>query len=84
MPESDSIKSVPGAAAQAPWWWNAIVSFTVKVGLPVAILIAILGFFMWERTTVLKDQTKTVEGVTRSLDRIVPILDKIEHRLQER
>lgn len=88
MSESDHIKAVPGAVSTAdprvPWWWNAIMSFVVRVGLPVAILSGVLGFFMWERVTVLKEQTKTTEGMTRSLDRIVPILDRMERRLPEK
>jgi len=83
--DSDTLKSVPGAVRVAdprvPWWWNAAISFFVKIALPVLILLGMVGFFIWERVTTLKDFSEMTRGMIRVVERTVPVLERLERRL---
>lgn len=66
--------------SRAPWWWNAAVAFLVKVALPVVILICVLGFFIWERVTVVREYNENVKAIIKIVERVVPVLERLERK----
>lgn len=55
-----------------PWWAKLAIQFILVVGFPGAIC----GFLLWERYTILRGFSETVQ-------RIVPVLEKLERRLDQ-
>lgn len=85
MAESDTMKAVPGAVRgmdpRVPWWWNAAATFLVKIALPVLLMMGMIGFFIWERITTLRDFSEMTRGMIRVVERTVPVLERLEKRL---
>lgn len=60
-----------------PWWAKLVVQFVSMVGIPAAIC----GFLLWERGTILKDFSKSIDTMTKVVERMAPILDKLERKV---
>lgn len=60
-----------------PWWAKLLVQFVSMVGIPAAIC----GFLLWERSTVLHEFSKTITTTNSVVERMVPILERLERKV---
>lgn len=60
-----------------PWWAKLGVKVITWIGFPAAVC----AFLLWERGVVLKDFSKTIDTMTKVVERMAPILDKLERKV---
>lgn len=62
-----------------PWWAKLAVNVITWIGFPAAVC----AFLLWERVTILKEFSNTISTQNKVMERIVPIMDKLEKKLPQ-
>jgi hypothetical protein len=79
--QSDPALRVKGAGVSypegTPWWAKLAIQFVSVIGIPAAIC----GFLLWERGTVLRDFSKTIDSMNKVVERMAPVLERLERKV---
>lgn len=73
LPRMTEVKVPDGT----PWWAKLMLQGVSMVGIPAAIC----AFLLYERYTILKDFSATTQATKTVVERVVPVLERLERRL---